>query len=1084
MIVKKHYHAVHSSSYHAVHSSSCYAVHSRIGCAVHSSSCINNSHLPELPPMDGPCPVLSLQKKWYPTWESNHYFFRGKTGQQEGQSGKDEPFVVMLPPPNITGSLHLGHALTATLQDILVRWQGMQGRDVLWVPGCDHAGIATQVLLEQHLLQTRGKNRHQLGQNEFLKEAWNWKESKERRIYDQLRKLGVALDWDQAVFTMSESMSRSVAEAFIRLYEKGLIYRKSRPVNYCPALQSVISDIEVDHWKVHGPTEVMVPGHDSPVMFGQMLDVAYPLEPSAGPSSSSSDYIVVSTTRPETIPADTAIMVHPQDNRYAHLVGRRVSNPCLPGHSLPIIADTTVDVSLGTGAVKVTPGLSATDYEVGQRHGLPVLDIMLPDGTLNCSLPALQGMPRLAARSVVTAHLQERGLLRGVRPHEQTVPRCSRTGDVIETLVQKQWFVRIRDMADRSREAVESGELQVHPPSKRHVWTAFMRQTHDKDWCISRQIWWGHRVPVYRISPTDGVPLPSTLDDADEDGDVWVAATSAPEALQKAALKLRRREESLRADQDPDVLDTWFSSALFPFAALGWPECSTRLRRYYPTSVLVTGQDILFFWVARMVMLGTELTGRLPFKTVQLHGLVCDSSGAKMSKSKGNVIDPMALIGDQSDTPVLPRVSLSPSAELNSPSCFAKQFQSSSHIPASSSVSENDAKVLKLEAASTQHEETVLLTSHKSASDGPQLPVVGPDALRMSLMSTSLSSDYVEFGLREVEMFSKLPNKMWQSVRFLRHSCNSTQCCPLQPLQQLPVEMSVLERWALHHTGLLVGACSAALHSCDIAALTRTFAYVWRSVLCDVFLEAVKPIVAESAGAEDLPSGSGNSGTERLPISHAMRSLSVMHECMLTALLCIAPVMPHVAEELYHCLPHVAASEKKESIFLEEYPIPHQWSSWVNETLAIQVDVWLEVVTAVRSLKASHGVSRKDLEATLYSSCPHLTAPSTSIQLSLIASQLAQINRIEIVIGDDSEVGFASSLLSPVGESSVLHLHVPEVDASHQKTCLEKRLRKLAKQLSLALKYERTNLDKIEKLTKELKQAERIKERLEYHAQR
>ncbi|XP_047740265.1 valine--tRNA ligase, mitochondrial isoform X3 [Hyalella azteca] len=1031
-----------------------------------------------MPPMVGTCPTASLHQKWYPVWKANKYFFRGKLCPNEvslknqlGLPAKyKQPFVVMLPPPNITGSLHLGHALTVSLQDTLVRWQGMLGRDVLWVPGCDHAGIATQVVLEKHLMQTTGKNRHQLGQEEFLRAAWEWKDSKESCIYDQLQKLGVALDWDCSVFTMSKDMSHSVVQAFIMLHDRGLIYRKPRPVNYCPALQSVISDIEVDHWKVTGPTETVIPGHDEPVMFGQMFDVAYPLVFPDGSTPSSGEHIVVSTTRPETIPADTAIMVHPQDHRYKHLIGKKAQIPCRPDRSIPIIADAAVDPAIGTGAVKVTPGLSAVDYAVGQRHHLPVMSNILRDGTLDSSVPSLQGLPRLSARGAMLSLLEERGLLRAVRPHAQTVPRCSRTGDVVETLVQKQWFVRVREMAERSCRAVENGDLLIDPPSQRNVWTTWMKQTQHEDWCISRQIWWGHRVPMYRIRhAADTEPLKGAGPLADDDGEVWLAAESETQALDKAAEMLGRSAELLRAEQDPDVLDTWFSSALFPFASLGWPWQSARLSRYYPTSVLVTGQDILFFWVARMVMLGTELTGQLPFKRVQLHGLICDSKGVKMSKSRGNVIDPMILIDSEY------RAAASKSSHNTDP-LYSHSSQNKSSTELSSQDPSSPAKSSPKQAEDKKSDHPTNVASNTTGLD---LPFVGPDVLRMALLSTSLFSDHVQFGPKELDSFSKLPNKMWQSVKFLRMSCDRIKCRELLPLHKLTQDLGVMERWLLHHTGSLVSTADGALRSCNTALLITAFTTLWKSVLCDVFLEAVKPCIDVHSSLEVPDCAVESLKGPEMQYGDAVTSMSVMAHCMTTALLCIAPVMPHLAEELYHCMPTVAGSPKKPSIFAEAYPQHAMWHQWEDISVARQVDAWLEVVAAARSLKAAHGAAQKRASGVLYSECPHLTAAQRGTELSSVACHLAQLSAIEIIYGKNPEGCVQASLVTPAGENSVLHLNIPGVDVEQQAARLEKRLAKLARQLSVAKKYEWSNTEKINKLSNELQHTQRLKESLQ-----
>ncbi|CAH1961894.1 unnamed protein product [Acanthoscelides obtectus] len=526
------------------------------------------------------------------------------------------PFSLVLPPPNITGTLHLGHALTAAVEDTLVKWKQMQGIETVWVPGMDHAGIATQVVVEKKLWKEEGKSRHDIGREEFEKKVWKWKAEKGDVIGKQLRRLGCSLDWRRELFTMDKDRSKAVQTAFIRLFDEGLIYRSDHLVNWSCVLQSAISDIEVEHLSLNGPTHIEVPGYSNPVEFGLLFRVAYKIH-------GSDDEIVVATTRPETIPGDVAIAVHPKDERYNRWIGKAVWHP-FRNEAIPVIADEFVDPQFGTGAVKITPAHDQSDFEVSKRHQLQSLKVIDETGCLTYG--EFQGIPRFQARTIIVDRLAEMGLMRGKESHPMTVPICSRSKDVIELLVKPQWFINCRDMATLAVSAVKEGELKIHPKRFEKTWFAWLENI--RDWCISRQLWWGHQIPAYSYHLLD---QPSDKK--------WVAAEDEAAALAKAMAVLGVAEEEIVIQRDEDVLDTWFSSALQPLSAFGWPKKAAP-DRFYPLSLMETGHDILFFWVARMVMLGTHLTGQLPFKEILLHGIICDSHGRKMSKSLGNIIAP------------------------------------------------------------------------------------------------------------------------------------------------------------------------------------------------------------------------------------------------------------------------------------------------------------------------------------------------------------------------------------------------------------------------------------------------------------
>uniref|UniRef100_A0A3P9CRU4 Valine--tRNA ligase n=1 Tax=Maylandia zebra TaxID=106582 RepID=A0A3P9CRU4_9CICH len=721
-----------------------------------------------------------VEAAWYPWWEKQGFFkpeYGRKSISEENAKGI---FMMCIPPPNVTGSLHLGHALTNAIQDCLTRWHRMRGETTLWNPGCDHAGIATQVVVEKKLMREKGMSRHDLGRENFIREVWKWKNEKGDRIYHQLKKLGSSLDWDRACFTMDPKLSYAVQEAFIRMHDEGVIYRSKRLVNWSCTLNSAISDIEVDKKELAGRTLLPVPGYKEKIEFGVLVSFAYKVD-------GSDEEVIVATTRIETMLGDTAVAVHPADARYQHLKGKMVLHPFCD-RKMPIVFDDFVDMSFGTGAVKITPAHDHNDYEVGERHNLAFINILDENGLLINVPPPFLGMKRFEARKAVLQALKDRGQFKEIKDNPMVVPVCSRSKDIVEPLLKPQWYVDCRDMGKEAADAVREGRLKIIPDH--HLKTWFNWLDNIKDWCISRQLWWGHRIPAYFITVND----PSVKPGEDMDGHYWVSGRSEEEAREKAAKRFNVSADKITLRQDEDVLDTWFSSGIFPFSIFGWPNENEDLQVFYPGTLLETGHDILFFWVARMVMMGLKLTGKLPFKEVYLHAVVRDAHGRKMSKSLGNVIDPLDVITG---------ISLEG---------LHAQLMDSNLDP------------VEVERA-----------QQGQKSDYPNgIPECGTDALRFALCAYTSQGRDINLDVNRILGYRHFCNKLWNAVKFAMKTLGDN-FVPSEKVQ-LSGEESVSDRWILSRLSAAVTLCDAGFKAYDFPTITTAIYNFWLYELCDIYL--------------------------------------------------------------------------------------------------------------------------------------------------------------------------------------------------------------------------------------------------------
>ncbi len=831
-----------------------------------------------------------IEEKCYEKWENHHYF---------EPKGTAKPFCVMLPPPNVTGSLHMGHGFQHTLIDALIRYQRMMGRRTLWQPGTDHAGISTQLVVESQL-EREGLSRKNMTREEFLQRVWQWKEESGGTITRQMRRIGSSVDWSRERFTMDEGLSAAVQKVFVQLYEDGLIYRGTRLVNWDPKLGTAISDLEVL----------------SEEEDGYLWHIRYPI-------ANSNESIVIATTRPETLLGDTAVAVHPEDPRYTHLIGKEVQLP-LCDRTIPIIADEYVDPEFGSGCVKITPAHDFNDHEIGKRHALPMISILTKKGTINKNAPiAYQGMDRFVAREQIITDLEAQHLLVKTEPHKLKVPRGEKSNVIIEPLLTDQWYVKTQPLAQPAIEAVRNGEIKFVPDNWSKTYFQWMENI--EDWCISRQLWWGHRIPAWY----------------DNHGHVYVGYS------EKDVRFKYKLDASVSLKQDEDVLDTWFSSALWPFSTLGWPERTPDLEQFYPTSVLFTGFDIIFFWVARMIMMGLKFTGKIPFKDIIITGLICDSEGKKMSKSKGNVLDPLDIIDG---------------IELEA--LVAKRTD-------------------KLMLNSVR--DKIIKATRKQFPEG--IPAYGSDALRFTFCSLASTARTVRFDLNRVEGYRNFCNKLWNAARYVLMSTDEERI----DFGDGAFQYSPADQWILSKLQRIKTTCHYYFETYRFDLLTNTlYDFVWHEY-CDWYLELSKPVLND-----DESLGSMKRGTRRTLIHVLDQILKLLH-----------PIIPFVTEEIWQKITKLT-SENGETIMLSQYPLVED--EFINDQIEEELEWVKKIIQSVRTIRSEMGISPAKVIPLKLRNANEIVKERVN-KYSAILQTLGKVHNIQCLAAEETVPASASAVV-------------------------------------------------------------------------